>query len=135
MPTQIYINLPVNDLSKTKSFFEQLGYSFNAQFTDEKAACMIISNDIYIMLLRRDFFETFTHKKVIDAKENTEVLICLSAENRNAVDELVQKAITAGGKAHREPMDHGMMYQWAFEDLDGHIWEIAWMDENFTGAQ
>lgn len=89
MPTQIYINLPVNDLSKTKSFFEQLGYSFNAQFTDEKAACMIISNDIYVMLLRRDFFETFTHKKVIDAKENTEVLICLSAENRNAVDELV----------------------------------------------
>ena len=135
MPTQIYINLPVNDLSKTKSFFEQLGYSFNAQFTDEKAACMIISNDIYVMLLRRDFFETFTHKKVIDAKENTEVLICLSAENRNAVDELVQKAIAAGGKAHREPMDHGMMYQWAFEDLDGHIWEIAWMDENFSGAQ
>ena len=135
MPTQIYINLPVNDLSKTQSFFEQLGYSFNAQFTDEKAACMIISNDIYVMLLRRDFFETFTHKKVIDAKENTEVLICLSAENRNAVDELVQKAIAAGGKAHREPMDHGMMYQWAFEDLDGHIWEIAWMDENFSGAQ
>lgn len=135
MPTQIYVNFPVNDLSKTKSFFEQLGYSFNTQFTDEKAACMIIAENIYAMLLRKDFFETFTHKKVVDAKENTEVLICLSAENRNAVDEMVRKAIAAGGKAHREPMDHGMMYQWAFEDLDGHIWEIAWMDESFTGAQ
>lgn len=130
MATQVFINLPVKDLEKTKSFFSQLGYSFNAQFTNENAACMVISETIYAMLLTEPFFKTFTPKSIADAHTTKEVLICLSCESRAQVDDLVRKAIAAGGKAApAEPIDHGFMYYHGFEDLDGHNWELAYMEQ------
>lgn len=128
MASQIFVNLPVSDLKKSIAFFESLGFSFNPQFTDEKAGCMVVSDTIYVMLLMRDYFKTFTPKAVVDAKKSTEVLLALSQENRQAVDELVRKAVSAGGSTYKEPQDHGFMYQHGFEDPDGHIWEIFWMD-------
>lgn len=128
MNKQIFVNLPVRDLDKSKAFFTALGYTFNPQFTDQNAACMIIAEDsIYAMLLVHDFFKTFTSKQIAQAHEVTEVLNCLSCESREEVDELVAKAIAAGGKAPRAPQDHGFMYAHGFEDLDGHIWELAYM--------
>jgi len=128
MATKIFVNLPVKDLSKTMEFFTKLGYKFNPQFTDDKAACMIISEDIFTMLLTEEFFKTFTKKEVADASKTTEVITCLSAESRQHVDDLVKKAIEAGGTIYKEPQDHGFMYGHAFQDLDGHLWEIMWMD-------
>lgn len=128
MNKQIFVNLPVKDLNRSKAFFTALGYTFNPQFTDDNAACMIISdNSIYVMLLVEDFFKTFTNKQIADAHEVTEVLTCLSCESREEVDSLVAKALDAGGKAPRAPQDHGFMYAHGFEDLDGHIWELAYM--------
>lgn len=128
MATKIFVNLPVKDLNKTMGFFTKLGYKFNPQFTDEKAACMIISEDIYAMLLVEEFFKTFTKKDIADASKTTEVITCLSAESRQDVDDLVKKAAEAGGTIHKEPQDHGFMYEHGFQDLDGHLWEIMWMD-------
>ncbi|RJG11753.1 VOC family protein [Massilia cavernae] len=130
MNKQIFVNLPVKDLAKSKEFFSALGYTFNPQFTDENAACMIISeNSIYAMLLVRDYFKTFTSKPVASAHEVTEVLTCLSCESREEVDGLVAKALAAGGKAPRAAQDYGFMYSHGFEDLDGHIWELAYMSD------
>ena len=129
MATQIFINLPVKDLEKSKVFFSQLGYSFNPQFTDQNAACMVISDTIYSMLLTEPFFKTFTPKAVADGHTTKEVLICLSCESRAHVDEMVKKAIAAGGRAApAEPVDHGFMYYHGFEDLDGHNWELMFME-------
>lgn len=127
MNTQIYVNLPVKNLERTKEFFTSLGFSFNAQFTNEQGACMVVADDIYVMLLAESFFQTFTQKRIADAREVTEVLVCLSCESREKVDELVARAIAAGGKAPRAPQDHGFMYGHGFEDLDGHIWELVHM--------
>jgi uncharacterized protein len=131
MNKQIFVNLPVKDLDKSKAFFEALGYSFNPQFTDANAACMVIAQDsqdsIFAMLLTEAFFKTFTSKPIASAHEVTEVLTCLSCESREEVDSLVAKAVAAGGKAPRAPQDHGFMYGHGFEDLDGHIWELAYM--------
>lgn len=129
MATKIFINLPVKNLNKSIDFFTKLGYSFNQQFTDEKATCMIISEHIYVMLLVTEFFQTFTQKQVADAMKYTESIICLSAESRDEVDELVRKAQEAGAVVATQPQDHGWMYQHGFQDLDGHLWEIAYMDE------
>lgn len=131
MSTQIFVNLPVKDLDRTKTFFSKLGYYFNEQFTNEKAACLVISSDIYIMLLVEPFFKTFIKKEIVDATKNTECLICLSADSKDAVNELVGKAVAAGGSTYNDPKDHGFMYQHGFEDPDGHIWEIMWMDPSF----
>ena len=128
MATKIFVNLPVLNLGKSIQFFKGLGYSFNQQFTDDSAACMVISNDIYAMLLTHDKFNQFTNKNIVDAKRNTEVLVCLSAESRDNVDELLDKALAAGALEYREPQDYGFMYGRSFEDLDGHIWEVMWMD-------
>lgn len=128
MSTKIFVNLPVKDLSRTKAFFAKLGYTFNPQFTDEKAACMVISEDIYAMLLVEKFFKTFTKKQIADSTKTTEMLLALSFESREKVDEMMAKALAAGAKKAREPQDHGFMYERSFEDLDGHIWEIFWMD-------
>lgn len=130
MAKQIFVNLPVKDLEKSKSFFSQLGFTFNPQFTDEKAACMIIGENIFAMLLTEPFFKTFTKKEICDAKKNTEVLIALDAVNRAEVDELVKKAVAAGGTLYAEPQDHGWMYAHSFADLDGHQWELVYMDES-----
>ena len=128
MATKIFVNLPVKDLNKAKEFFGKLGYTFNAQFTDEKAACMVISEDIYAMLLTEPFFKTFTSKDITDTSKSTEMLICLSADSREQVDELYGKAVAAGAKTPRDKNDMGFMYNVTFEDLDGHTWEIMWMD-------
>lgn len=129
MATNIFVNLPVKDLEKTKEFFLKLGYTFNQQFTDEKAASLVISENIYAMLLTEPFFKTFIrNNEIADTSKTKEVLIALSADSKQQVDELVDKAIAAGGKKFREPDDHGFMYARSFEDLDGHVWEVVWMD-------
>lgn len=132
MATKIFVNLPVKDLNKTKDFFSKIGYSFNAQFTDEKAACMVISEDIYAMLLTEPTFQTFTKKSICDATKSTEVLIALSTDSKDEVNNLVEKAVAAGGTLYAEPQDHGFMYQHSFADLDGHQWEVFWMDPSFV---
>ena len=128
MATKIFVNLPVKDLKRSMAFFTALGYAFNPQFTDENAACMIISDDIHAMLLVESFFKTFTKKAIVDAKNSTEVLVALSHDAREDVDRIVKAAVAAGGRTYSEPNDHGFMYQWGFEDPDGHIWEQFWMN-------
>ena len=128
MNKQIYVNLPVKDLERSKAFFGALGFSFNPQFTDQNAACMIVSEDIYVMLLSEAFFQGFTKKPVADAKKTTEVLLCLSCDSRAAVDDMAAKALAAGGALPNPPKDHGFMYQHGFEDLDGHMWELVYME-------
>ncbi len=124
----IFVNLPVKDLKKSMDFYTSLGYNFNPQFTDDKAACLVISDTIFAMLLTEPFFKTFTTKNLIDAKKDVQVLNCLSADSKQEVDDIVAKAVAAGGKTTREPQDYGFMYNHSFEDLDGHIWEYAYMD-------
>jgi uncharacterized protein len=126
---QIFVNLPVKDLGKTIEFFKKLGFEFNPQFTDEKATCMVVNENIFVMLLVEKFFKTFTQKEICDTTKNTEVIIALSTENREKVDQMLENVIKAGGKESRKPQDHGWMYGRSFEDLDGHIWEIIYMDE------
>jgi len=128
MATKIFVNLPVKDLDKSVEFFTKLGYTFNPQFTDETATCMIVGEDIYVMLLTREKFQTFTPKDVSDATKSTEVLVSLTTDNREKVDEMVRKAVAAGGSTYNEPQDYGFMYQHGFQDLDGHIWEIFFME-------
>ena len=136
MISNIFINLPVKDLDKSVEFFTALGYSFNPQFTDQNATCMIVSEDhIYVMLLVESFFKTFTTKPVADASKSTEVLVCLSCESRAAVDEMVRKAVAAGGSTPRQPQDHGFMYQHGYQDLDGHIWELIYMEPGAVPPQ
>jgi Predicted lactoylglutathione lyase len=130
MATKIFVNICVKDLERSKKFYENIGYSFNAQFTDENAACMVISEDIYAMLLTEPFFARFTKKSIVDATKATEAIICLSADSKEDVDSIIEKAKAAGGNEYREAEDHGWMYQRSFEDLDGHQWEFAWMDPN-----
>ena len=129
MPNQIFVNLPVRDLDKSKTFFESLGFTFNPQFTDHTAACMVITDVIYAMLLTHDKFKQFTTKQIADATRTTEVLTALSVDSKDAVNEMVDAAIAAGGTEPRDPTDYGFMFQRAFDDLDGHTWEIVWMDE------
>jgi uncharacterized protein len=128
MATKIFVNLPVSNLKKSIEFFTKLGFTFNPQFTDETATCMIIGEDIFVMLLTKEKFKTFTPKEIIDATKGTEVLVALSFESRERVDELVRQAVAAGGTTYNEPQDHGFMYSHGFQDLDGHIWEIFYMD-------
>jgi predicted lactoylglutathione lyase len=128
MPTKIFVNLPVQNLDRAVGFFTKLGYAFNPQFTNENGTCMVIAEDIYAMLLVEKFFGTFTPKPVADARKSTEVMVALSLDSREAVDRLVKTALEAGARRYTEPKDHGFMYQWGFEDLDGHIWEYFWMD-------
>ncbi|MFF1557229.1 VOC family protein [Streptomyces sp. NPDC058279] len=126
--TMIFVNLPVKDLEASRAFWGKLGYSFNAQFSDENGASLVISDTIYAMLLTEARFKDFTHKAIADTSTTTEALLCLSAESREAVDALVDAAVGAGGTEPRAAQDHGFMYGRAFEDLDGHTWEIMWMD-------
>jgi predicted lactoylglutathione lyase len=133
MSTKIFVNLPVKDLEKSKEFFLKLGYSFNQQFTDEKAASLVISEHIYAMLITEPFFKTFIpNKEIADTAKTKEVLVALSTNSKEEVDELTNKAIAAGGRQFREPEDHGFMYARSFEDLDGHVWEVIWMDPGFV---
>lgn len=123
--TKIFVNLPVKDLKKTMEFFGKLGYSFNPMFTDENAACMVITEDIYAMLLVENFFKSFIpDKEISDSKRNAEVLVALTANSRQQVDELIGKAVAAGGSEYRQAQDYGWMYGRAFQDINGHIWEV-----------
>jgi predicted lactoylglutathione lyase len=127
-PQMIFVNLPVRDLPASKAFFSALSYSFNPQFTDENAACMVISESIFVMLLVEPFFQTFTTKTLCDARKQTEVITCLSAASRGEVDRQLEKALAAGASEPLPARDYGFMYQRGFQDLDGHLWEIAYMD-------
>lgn len=131
MPSKIFVNLPVKDLKRSIDFFTHLGFSFNPQFTDDKAACLVINEgSIYAMLLTEPMFKTFTKKEIADASKTTEVLIAINADSREQVDELVKKAVEACGSIYAKPVDHGWMYQHSFADPDGHQWEILYMDES-----
>jgi len=127
---QIFVNLPVKDLKRSIDFFTGLGFTFNPQFTDDKATCMIIGENIYAMLLVESFFKTFTKKDIADASKTTEVLTALSVEGREKVDEIANKALQLGGSPNTEAQDHGWMYARSFQDPDGHIWELLYMDES-----
>ena len=127
MAKQIFVNLPVKNLQRSVTFFSRLGFSFDSKFTDENATCMIVGDNIFVMLLVETFFKTFTTKELCDATKCTEVLVCLSCDSRAQVDMLVAQAVAAGGAAPRKPQDHGFMYGHGFEDLDGHIWELVYM--------
>ncbi|MFE7458094.1 VOC family protein [Streptomyces sp. NPDC057554] len=132
MAQMIFVNLPVKDLEVSKDFFEKLGYSINPQFTDDKAACVVISDTIFAMLLTEPRFKDFTKKDIADASGTTEVILALSADSREKVDELADAALAAGGSPANEPQDLGFMYGRSFQDPDHHIWEVIWMDPAAT---
>jgi len=128
MINKIFINLPVKDLQKSMSFFSNLGFKINKQFTDENAACLVITDEIYAMLLLEKFFKTFIKKEIADSVKSTETILALMCESRAEVDVLVEKALKAGAKEYREPEIYEWMYGRSFEDLDGHLWEVGYMD-------
>ena len=130
---KLFVNLAVRDLKKSMDFFRKLGFEFNPKFTDDKAACMIINGDAYVMLLTQPFFRSFTKREVCDTTRATEALMAISCGSRAEVDEIVRKAIAGGGKPAMDPQDHGFMYGWSFYDPDGHHWEPIWMDSNAQG--
>ncbi len=130
MPRKIFINLPVSDLSRSKAFHVALGHSINPQFTDDNAACVVVSDSIYFMLLTRDFFRTFTDLAICDTHRQVQTLIALDTESREAVDALMAAALANGGRESGSPRDYGFMYQRSFADPDGHIFEVFHMDES-----
>jgi hypothetical protein len=128
MSRKIFVNLPVKDLGNSVDFFTSLGFEFNPQFTDDHATCMGLSDEAFVMLLVEDFFSTFTTKAVCDPVTHVEAILAVSAASRQEVDDLVDKALAAGGQPAGDPVDQGFMYGRSFQDLDGHIWEVIWMD-------
>ena len=129
MPTIIFPNLPVKDLERSTAFYKQLGYEQNMDFSDENASCIVISDTIIMMLLKESYFSTFTSKQVTDATKQAEVILGLSMDSRDAVDEITTKAAAAGGVEAREAMEQeGFMYSRAFQDPDGHLWEVFYME-------
>ncbi|MEU8628917.1 VOC family protein [Streptomyces sp. NPDC048669] len=135
MPQMIFVNLPVKDLETTKGFFGKLGFSFNPQFSDENTACLVISDTIFAMLMTEPRFKDFTKKEIADASKTTEMLLALSADSREKVDELADAALAAGGSPANEPQDLGFMYGRSFQDPDHHIWEVMWMDPSAVDGQ
>lgn len=135
MATKIFVNLPVKDLKRSMDFFTKLGFTFNPQFTDDTAASMVITEDIYAMLLTHEKFGQFTSKNIADATQSCEVITCLSFDDKNKVDELADKAVRSGGSEARPPLDYGFMYGRSFNDPDGHTWEVVWMDPSFLNQE
>ena len=127
-PRKIFVNLAVRDLKSSMEFFRKLGFGFNPQFTDDKAACMVVSEEAFVMLLTEPFFKTFTRKEICNTQAQSEGLFALSCSSRAEVDQLVKTAVAGGGEPAMDPMDHGFMYGWSFYDPDGHHWEVLWMD-------
>ena len=127
-PHKLFVNIPVADLQRSIEFFEALGFTFNTQFTDATATCMLVGEDAYFMLLVRDRFAGFSRRPVGDASRETSALFAVSVASRGEVDQMVKRAIAAGGSHATDPQDHGFMYQWSFYDPDGHHWEVFWMD-------
>ena len=132
---QIFVNLPIQDMARSQAFFRALGLEFNPQFTNEQGACLLIGENIYAMLLVKPYFESFAKLPAADATKTTEVLIALSCASREEVDEMVTKALAAGGTAPNPPQDHGFMYSHGFNDLDGHVWEVFFMDASAAPPQ
>ena len=128
MPKLIFVNLPVTDLPRAKAFYEAIGARNNPQFTDDTAACMVFSDTIHVMLLTHDKYKQFTSKQIADTHKTSAVLLAISEDSREGVDVTLGKALKAGAKEPRDKQDHGWMYDRAFEDLDGHTWEVMWMD-------
>ncbi|GAA2435686.1 VOC family protein [Streptomyces macrosporus] len=128
MSKKLFVNLPVKDLKRSTDFFTALGFSFDPRFTDDKAGCLVIGDDIYAMLLTEPFFRTFTPKGVVDASSGTEAILALGVDSREEVDELADKALASGGSPANEPADQGFMYSRSFQDPDGHLWEVFYMD-------
>ncbi|MEH7379138.1 VOC family protein [Bacillus sp. JJ1533] len=126
----IFINLSVKDVNKSTHFFKELGFEFNPQFSDETTSCMIISENIFAMIMNEERFVGFSKKKIVDTTSSAEVILSFLAGSRDQVDEIVNKALSSGGKSFSEPQDHGFMYIWGFQDLDGHLWEVAYLDES-----
>ena len=135
MSRTTFVNLPVKDLAATVAFWTGLGFEFNPAFTDDRAACMVISDEAYVMLLVEDFYRTFTTKDVVDADTGNEVILCLSTDSRAEVDDLVRKALAGGGKPSNDPLRDGPMYGWSFQDVDGHLWELMYMDPTAYAEQ
>ena len=127
-PHKLFVNIPVSDLQRSIRFFESLGFAFNTHFTDATATCMLVGEDAYFMLLTRERFAGFSKRPLGDARAETSALFALSVNSRAEVDEMVRKAVAAGGAHAVEPQDHGFMYGWSFYDIDGHHWEVLWMD-------
>ncbi len=134
MHTKIFVNLPVADLDRAKTFYTTLGFSVNPQFSDDKSACIVISEAIYVMLLTRPFFQTFTSKTIADTSGSVEVLNSLMGDTKEDVDEFLKKALAGGGRESRPVRDQGFMYDVAVEDPDGHIWEMGWMNMEAVAA-
>ena len=128
MSKMIFVNLPVVDLGRSTAFYEAVGATPNKRFCDETASCRVLSDTIFVMLLTHEKFAQFTPKKIADARTETEVLLCVSENSRSEVDATVKKALAAGAREPRAVQDYGFMYGRSFEDPDGHIWEVMWMD-------
>ena len=131
-PRKLFVNLPVRDLPRSVAFFESLGFSKNPQFSDDKGACIVISQDAFLMLLSEPFFKTFTQRERCEPTSRTEAIFALSCESRAEVDDMVKRALAGGGAPAMPPNDHGFMYGHSFYDLDGHHWEVVWMDPKGT---
>ncbi len=134
-PRMIFVNVAVKDLERSVTFFRELGFEFDPRFTDETATCMVVSDQAFVMLLVESRFRDFTNKEIVDPTRQTEAILAVSAESREAVDELADKALVAGGSPANEPMDFGSMYGRSFYDPDGHLWEVMWMDVEAMLAQ
>lgn len=132
MATKLFVNLPVRDLQKSVEFFTGLGFSFDPAFTDDKATCMIVGGDSFVMLLVESRFKDFTSKEICSTDTHTEAILAVSADSREDVDELVNKALATGGQPSNQPTDMGGMYGWSFQDIDGHLWEVIWLDTAAT---
>ncbi len=128
MTRKIFVNMPVRDLAASIAFFTELGFQFNPQFTTENATCMVVNDDAFVMLLVEPYFKSFMPKEICDTATHAETLIALSAGSREEVQGMVDKAVASGGRRAGDPVDQGVMYGWSFQDLDGHIWEVLWMD-------
>ena len=127
-PHKLFVNIPVSDLQRSINFFEALGFAFNQQFTDATATCMLVGEDAYFMLLTKEKFGSFSKRPAGDPRSETNALFALSVNSREEVDAMVNKAVAGGGSHALDPQDHGFMYGWSFYDLDGHHWEVFWMD-------
>lgn len=125
---RIFINLPVTDLAKSTAFFKALDFDFESEMTDDNATCMVVDKNIFVMLLTDKFFKTFTNKDISDAHKSTEVILSLELGSKAEIEPFVSKAVSAGATTPNPAQDHGFMYQWGFQDLDGHLWEVFWMD-------
>lgn len=128
-PKQVFINLPIKKLQRSKAFFSELGFRFNEQFENETTTCMVVNDSTFVMLLKEERFQAFTKREIADTSKVAEAIVALSLESREEVDAIVNRALAAGATPYNEPQDHGFMYGWSFTDLDGHLWEFLYMDE------